>query len=210
MNLTIIGAGGRTGRLLLEQAQRRGHQVTAVVRNADTLERDVLPSVTVRGADARDAEALTAALAGADAVVFAVGPSEASGPDIQSGAIRSTIKAMEATGIRRLLAISASGHSTDGDGPFTRAVVKPILQRAMRTTFQDMRALEAELAASDRRWTIIRPPMLTSKSGKGTYRSEVGRNVRGGYSISRADLARSIPDLLGDTASISRVVSVAN
>ncbi|MEU8250038.1 NmrA family NAD(P)-binding protein [Nonomuraea sp. NPDC048916] len=33
MKITIFGAGGRAGRQVVAEARRRGHQVTAVVRD---------------------------------------------------------------------------------------------------------------------------------------------------------------------------------
>ena len=38
IRLFVIGATGRTGRLLLEQALGRGHRVTAFARNPSSLE----------------------------------------------------------------------------------------------------------------------------------------------------------------------------
>jgi uncharacterized protein YbjT (DUF2867 family) len=44
MHLFILGATGRTGRALVEQAAARGHRLTALVRTPDTL-----PAPTVDG-----------------------------------------------------------------------------------------------------------------------------------------------------------------
>jgi len=58
--IAIIGATGRAGSQLLEEALRRGHTVTAIARNTDKLA--VRPGVTVKQADALDAEALQQAI----------------------------------------------------------------------------------------------------------------------------------------------------
>jgi putative NADH-flavin reductase len=67
MNLTIVGARGRIVRQLLEQAVEAGQQVTAVVRNPDTLVKRVRAfSVDLANGDS---PSIRPAIAGADAVL---------------------------------------------------------------------------------------------------------------------------------------------
>ena len=54
--IAIIGATGRAGSQLLEEALRRGHSVIAIARHTDTL--TARPGVTVKQVDALDAAAL--------------------------------------------------------------------------------------------------------------------------------------------------------
>src|SRR5450830_1702150 len=65
--IAIIGATGRAGSQLLEEALRRGHSVTAIARNTDKLA--VRPGVSVKQVDALDAEALQQAISGSDVVI---------------------------------------------------------------------------------------------------------------------------------------------
>lgn len=190
MHIVIIGAGGRTGRLLVDAAAGAGHTVSAVTR---------------READATDAEALRPLIADADAVISAVGPSERS-PD---GILEQSTRALLHAGAGRLVTISASGPYTDGDGFFLARVVKPILWRMLGGTWRDMRASDALLAQSDVSWTSMRPPQLTDKPAKG-YRRALGRNVPRGIRITRADLAAATIDALADAATVRTSVSVAN
>lgn len=70
MNITVLGATGRTGRLLVEQLRERGHEVTAVVRDRARAPEGVHVVV----GDVRDREVLVRALTGADAVASAPWP----------------------------------------------------------------------------------------------------------------------------------------
>src|SRR5215813_6477101 len=72
MKLTIVGATGGIGRLLLEQAVAAGHEVTAVVRNPANLTRPIR-AVKV-DLSQPDRVALESAMAGADAVLSGLGP----------------------------------------------------------------------------------------------------------------------------------------
>ncbi|PMZ61621.1 3-beta hydroxysteroid dehydrogenase, partial [Pseudomonas sp. GW247-3R2A] len=67
--IAIIGATGRAGSQLLEEALRRGHSVTAIAR--DTSKISPRAGVVTRNVDALDAPALQAAVAGHDVVISA-------------------------------------------------------------------------------------------------------------------------------------------
>src|SRR5712692_10834663 len=72
MNLAVLGATGRTGRLVVEQALAAGHTVTALVRSPEKLTTGNanLRVVTVQ---ATDTSAVSRALEGADAVISTLG-----------------------------------------------------------------------------------------------------------------------------------------
>lgn len=75
MRLVVLGASGRTGKLLVEQAAARGHTVTAVVRDSSKLQ--PAAGVSVVEADVVNTDALTAVLQGHDAVLSTVSSNNA-------------------------------------------------------------------------------------------------------------------------------------
>src|SRR5918999_2791564 len=95
---------------------------------------------------------------------------------VRVDAARVIISAMREAGMRRLVAVSAAGAHTDGDGMFVRFVVKPVLGYVLRHEFADMRAMEEVVRASDLDWTIVLPPRLTDGARTGRYRSRVNTN----------------------------------
>ncbi|NGN63851.1 NAD(P)H-binding protein [Streptomyces sp. A7024] len=215
MKLTVFGATGGVGREVVRQALDAGHEVTAVVRDATRLgvpEHPRLGVVEVR--DVTDAEVLTEFVAGRDAVISAIGaPSNAAAKaaPIAGPALRAITTAMAAAGVRRLAAVSAApvGPVPEGEGVFTRGVVLPIVRWAFRYAYVDLADMERVLAASDTDWTVVRPPQLTDKARTGAYRSVIGGNVRGGRSISRADVADALLAAVADPATVGRAVGVA-
>ncbi len=117
---------------------------------------------------------------------------------------------MRKAGARRLAVVSNSGMVIDGeDGPITRLVVKPILQKVLTHPYADAELMEDEVRTSDLDWTIMRPPKLTDGAYTGRYRTAVDRNVRGGTRVSRADLADGIVSLLDDPSSFRTTTSIA-
>lgn len=115
---------------------------------------------------------------------------------------------MHAAGTRRLVVVTASGHIVDeGDGPFTRAVVKPMLRRYLREGFADFARTDDAVRTSGLDWTIMRPSRLTDGRPR-PYRTAVDRNVRGGITIARTDLARAVLAALADPATAGHTIGL--
>ena len=112
MKITIIAATGGVGRQLVSQALAAGHDVTAVARNPAKLPPDVLAAGAARVITADlarpDPQVLESAVAGADAVLSALGPHNNSDAGIAAPGTKAITDAMRAAGVRRILAISAS------------------------------------------------------------------------------------------------------
>ena len=105
-NIAIIGATGRAGSQLLEEALRRGHSVTAIAR--DTSKISQRAGVVTRNVDALDASALQAAIEGHDAVIsaahFATLPASA------------VIGPVKKAGVKCLLVVGGAGSLLLPDG----------------------------------------------------------------------------------------------
>ncbi len=215
MKIAVIGAAGRTGRKVVERALRRGDEVVAIARDPGKLagiEIDDTATTRMRAvaATADDVAALTEAIRGVDVVISALGHNATSGDHVLAEGITATLMALDAAGVHRLVVVSASGHLTDGDALPVRVIVKPILGAFLRAQFADMREMERIVKASDAEWTIMRPPMLTDNAARGTYKSRRNLNVRGGFRMTREDLAGAILDQADDDTTVRQAVSVAN
>jgi len=221
MKLTILAATGGIGRQLLEQALAAGHDVTAVVRNPKKLPRAVR-TVTADLA-AADPAALESAVAGADAVVSGLGPRSASETGVATRGTRAIVRAMQATGVRRIVVVSAAPIGTvpspgrpkpprhdPGDGFLMRNLLSPLTKAAFRKPYADLALMEDVLRDSGLDWTVVRPPRLTDKPLSGTYRTAYGRNLRGGLFVSRADVAHLMLRVLEQPETIKQAIGIAN
>ena len=221
MKLTIFAATGGIGHQVLEQAVAAGHDVTAVVRNPDKLSGRV--RVVKADLATADAEALVPALSGADAVLSGLGPRSKAEFGIVTKGTQAIIGAMHATGVRRIVVVSAAPVGTvaspgrpnppkhdPGEGFFMRHLLTPAVKAVFGKLYTDLAQMEDELAGSGLDWTVVRPPRLTGKPLTGSYRTAYGQNVRGGAFISRADVAHLMLAVLGEPETIKQVISVAN
>jgi putative NADH-flavin reductase len=220
MKLTIFAATGGIGRHLLNQALAAGHDVTAVVRNPSGLPDG--PRIVRADLAAPDDAAVDTALQGADAVLSSLGPRSRKDVGIASQGTRTILEAMDATGVRRIVVVSAAPIGTvpspgrptppehdPGDGFFMRHLLTPLVKMALRKPYADLAVMEDVVRASDLDWTVIRPPRLTDKPPTGKHRIAYGHNVRGGLTISRADVAHVMLDVLNRPEAIKQTVGVA-
>jgi putative NADH-flavin reductase len=221
MRLTIFAATGGIGRHLLEQAVAAGHDVTAVVRDPKKLSLPV--NTVVADLAAADPAALRPAVEAADAVLSGLGPRSASDTGIATKGTRAIVAAMQAAQVRRIVVVSAAPVGTvaapgrpnpprydPGDGFFMRHLLAPVTKAVLRRHYADLATMEGVLRDSGLDWTIVRPPRLTDKPLTGAYRTAYGQNLRGGFLVSRADVADLMLRTLDQPGSVKQTIGIAN
>lgn len=210
MRVAIFGANGGTGHRLTRQALAAGHEVVAVTRNPDDfpVRGDHL---TVARADVRDRRSTADAVDGTDAVLSTLGVPFTRRPiDLYSEGIASILDAMSLHGVKRVAAVSSAAvePTTHSEGGFLlNRVLQPLVTRTIgRTTYADMRRMEALLRDSDLDWTVIRPSGLFDAEEPGPYRLAEDRSE--GVFTSRADLAATMLAQIESRDWVHRFVAV--
>jgi putative NADH-flavin reductase len=185
--IAIIGATGRAGSQLLEEALRRGHTVTAIARNTDKI--GVRPGVIAKQVDALDAQALEQAIRGNDVVIsaahFATLPAEA------------VINPVKKAGVKRLLVVGGAGSLLLSGG--SRVIDSPGFPEEYKaeasagSVFLDTLRQEKDLD-----WTFLSPSaefVETARTGKFRLGQDELLVSREGRSwISFADFAIALID----------------
>ena len=145
-NIAIIGATGRAGSQLLEEALRRGHSVTAIARDTSKIApREGVVSMTV---DALDAAALQAAIAGHDVVISA-----AHFATLPASAVVGPVKK---AGVKRLLVVGGAGSLLLPDG--TRVIDSAGFPEAYKAEASAGAEFLANLREErDLDWTFLSP-----------------------------------------------------
>ncbi|MBL1091030.1 MULTISPECIES: NAD(P)-dependent oxidoreductase [Streptomyces] len=210
MKLTVLGASGGVGRQLVTHALADGHQVTAALRSPEKLtERH--ERLTVVRTDPLDPASVKAVVDGADAVLSGMGQAGRHDPlRPASTSARAVVEAMTATGVRRLLVVSAGPLNRTGAGqPFlSHRVFGPLLWAALKEVYTDLTRMEAVLRDSGLDWTAVRPPRLLDRPGEGRYRHAVEAGPAGSV-IARADVARAMLDFVTDPRTYGHAVGVS-
>src|SRR2546428_13683481 len=181
MKLSILGATGRTGRLVVEQALAAGHTVTALVRSPEklTIRNSNLRVVAGSATDAAD---VARALASADALLSTLG----GGGSVIADSTGAMVEAAHKTGVRRVIVLSSFFVERDRLG----AVPRLLTGVAMGSVIKDKSAGEQLLRQSDLDWTIIYASPLKDGPVCGSVGFlPVGAKRRFSDSIWRSELA---------------------
>jgi uncharacterized protein YbjT (DUF2867 family) len=202
VDVVIAGAHGQIGLRLARLLAGRGDRVTGLIRNPDHATEVSGAGAVPVVADLERASVaeIAAALAGADAVVFAAGAGPGSGAERKltmdrDGAIK-LLRAATTAGVRRYLMISAAGVENPPGGDEVFAVY-----------LRAKAAADAAVQASDREWTILRPGGLTDDAGTGNVR--LGSTPFSGP-VPRDDVASVLAGLLADSRSAGRVLYLSS
>ena len=150
-----------------------------------------LGRLTVTAGDSLDPGAVAEVVAGADAVLSALGPRgprSTRTPALLARSAANLVAGMDRAGVRRLVNVSAAGAFITGD-PDTGALIKAIIPRVFAAAFADVREMEAAIRASNLSWTLVRPTRLVNQPATGRYRVRADYPPPGGRKVSRADVA---------------------
>ena len=212
MKMTVFGATGGIGGHVVRQALDAGHEVTAVVRDPARFDvsHPALEVATVPGLTYP--EVLRPVLEASDAAISGVGPRGRKDGPVASSTTRGILRAMEASGVRRFVAVSAVpvGPVPKGESFVNRRILLPFISAFARDVYVDLAEMEDEIRRSTTEWTIVRPPKLVNKPLTGRYRTIVGGNVPRGYTISRADVAHLMLRVLEQPETIKQTIGIAN
>ena len=157
MKLTIFAASGGIGRQLLEQAVAARNDVTAVVRNPQSLP-STPARVVVADLAAADPAALQTAVSGADAVLSGLGARTKADAGVAWKGTKAVTGAMQAASVRRVVVVSAAPIGTvpspsrphppkhdPGDGFLMRHLANPLVKAALREHYADLARMEEVL-----------------------------------------------------------------
>lgn len=197
MKITLIGATGTVGKRILEEALNRGHQVTALVRDASKLTEQ--PGLKVVQGDIFVATTVAAAARGSQAVLSSYGPA----PDQTETLIpatRALLEGVRQAGVTRLLMVGGAGSLLVApglklvDADIFPAAYKPIAiahEKALEILYQE---------AGDLDWTNLSPAALI-EPGQRTARFRLGldqlvSDAEGNSRISAEDYAIAFIDEL--------------
>jgi len=171
MKITVFGATGKIGRLVVAQALEQGHEVTAFARNPQKVEQTHANLQVVQG-DVLDYSAVEKAIIGRDAIVAALGMPLMNNEKLRSKGTANIIRAMETTGVKRLICLSGLGA---GDSmeilPFHyKYLLAPLI---FRRVFADHTLKESYIKNSQLDWIIVRPANFTKGAYTGKYREDI-------------------------------------
>eukprot|EP00903_Cladosiphon_okamuranus_P010513 g9944.t1 len=194
-DVTVLGAGGKTGRECVEYLAARGTGVKAVARSLTSKEGEPLAFTTTKGismltADVTVPSSLPAVINGASAVIFACSASKQGGSAkaVDYEGVVNVAKACLEAKVPRLVVVSSGGVATPDSSIYK---FLNLFGEIMSWKIQGEDALRSMYAAQDMcHYTIVRPGGLTLDPPRGVTAIELNQGDTKSGRIARSDVAR--------------------
>jgi putative NADH-flavin reductase len=197
MTITVFGASGNIGRLVVQKLLADGHNVTVFVHSHSPFE--LSRQIKIVKGDTHNAAFVEAAVRGSDVIISTLGSWHTPTKDIVSSAMRHAIPEMQKNGIKRIITLTGSAAWAPGDTLTTSNK----LQHRLFSTIAGKIIKDSEdhlqlLHKSGLEWTCLRSPIM--KNGTATEYVLNQALPKAWETITRETVAQAIIDQLTDTS----------
>ncbi|MFD0862587.1 NAD(P)-dependent oxidoreductase [Sungkyunkwania multivorans] len=203
MKILILGATGRTGKLILEEALYQGYEVHCLVREPKKIKENSKKLRVFQGSPERMSN-LENAIDGCDGIISALNISRKSDfpwsrlrtpPTFLSDVMKNIISLSKEKEIRRIVVCSAWGVAeTEKEIPFW---FKWFIKNSnIGAAYKDHERQENLLKRSNLKWTIVRPTGLTNFKKEKNRIESYDNEPKPNLTISRKNVAKFMVDAL--------------
>lgn len=193
MQVTVFGASGSVGQLVVEALLANDYQVVVFIHRHDPFEgrSDVIRT----NGSIDDAAAVAKAVQGSQAIISTLGSWGTSTKNIVSTGTAQIIAAMTSQNVRRLITLTGASAWCAQDAPsrldrLTHRLLSAAAGKILNDGEQHLKLLEA----SSLDWTCLRSPVMTNQPGKGYILATKLPSLLA--SIPRAAVVKSLVDQL--------------
>jgi putative NADH-flavin reductase len=213
MNITVFGATGAIGQQVVDQLRSSGHSVTAYVRNAGKVPAGWGQDVSVVVGEITDAAAVDRAVAGADAVVSALGPSmdrKATGLPLVEGT-QHIVDAMQRHGVRRYVGNATPSILDPRERPTMQTRLPTFMAKTfLRRAYDEVVGMSKAVMTSGLDWTIVRFLAPKDRPAKGNVRHGFYGTDKLGFAVTRADIAAFTAAQVDDPRYVGAAPAISN
>jgi putative NADH-flavin reductase len=213
MNVTVFGATGAIGQLVVTDLLATGHNVTAYARNPAKVPTSWADDVRVVVGEITDAAPIDEAVAGADAVISALGPSmdrQATGLPLVEGT-RLIVAAMQRHGVKRYIGNGTPSIVDTRDNPNLQQKLVGFMGRTfLPRAYKELLGLSEIVMNSGLDWTIVRFSAPKDGPAKGVKRHGFFGTDKIGMAVTRADIAAFTAAQLTDDRYVNAAPAISN
>ncbi len=215
MKILVLGATGRTGKYVIEEALRKGHKVSAIVRDPQKLKGY---DVEITEGTPYDYETVKKAMSGCDAVINVLNVSRTSDnfwaplrspKDMISASAANAVMAMEKCGVTRFVALGAIGAGRSWKSiPWIMKLA--INGSNLKYAFEDHGRQEKILEDSAVDYTVCRAPMLAPENNDTGAEATPETKPPASMSLSRNSAAEFFIRIIENKEYIRQMINLAN
>ncbi|MBD3226548.1 MAG: NAD(P)H-binding protein [Caldithrix sp.] len=211
MKIALLGSTGFLGKVLLEQALKRGFRIKTLVRMPDKLGEFKDRIECIQGS-LNDTEKLDQTVNGTDAVVSVVGPPQRNPgpPEFYAKIMQELVTILEKNKIKRFIHTGGAAHL---GGKYEKWTIGRRILRAFLIVFGKpiLIAKEREwmvLKQSNLDWTLVRPPHIVTGEPAGHVSANEKKLFKTNVNVE--DLANFILDQIASREWIKRAPLVSS
>jgi putative NADH-flavin reductase len=211
MKLALVGASGTIGQRILREALRRGHEITAIVRDPSKIT-NRSPKLQPVVGNVLDAGSVAAVVKGHDAVLSAYGPGGDDPDRTLVTAARALITGLKAAGVNRLVVVGGAGTlEIDPGVQLMDTSALPDAWKGIALAHRDAkRVYDTE---TDLEWSYVSPAAFIEPGDRtGTFRiggDQLLTDAKGESRISAEDFAVALLDEVEQPKHIRKRFTVA-
>jgi putative NADH-flavin reductase len=197
MQVTVFGANGKVGRLVVARLLENDHDVVAFIHSSSSL--PVHPNLRLARGDVHEENDIERAISGSQAVISCLSSWHTPDKNILSSAMQRLIPAMSQQGISRVISLTGCGAFAPTDIPtfFDKthhAVLNMIAPKILRDGEEHIRLL----LESSLDWIVVRSPVMNEYgSTKYSLQEKLPSPLQ---TINRQAVADALVNLLEDSA----------
>jgi putative NADH-flavin reductase len=203
MQITVFGASGKVGALVVEEALRRGYTVVAFVHNHSLFS----PSgkLIICKGDVYNASDVAGALEGSNAVISCLSSWGTKGRDVLSRFVSNVVPAMVDQKITRIVTLTGIGVELHPSRLHITAL-KMLYPLPAGKVFWDAETHVHLLGDSGLDWTAVCSPVMNNFGGAGYRLNErIGKPLA---TVSRVSVAVALLDQIDATDSVGKTLVI--
>lgn len=193
MKVTVFGANGKVGQLVVNHALQNNFKVVGFAHNSSGLTSN--ENLKYVNGDVYNLSDVDQAIKGSEVVISALGSWGTSNKDILSEGMKNIIPTMEKYGINRIISLTGAdaGINSDIDSPISK-LTKIIFKLIAKKILIDGQNHIELLAKSKLDWTVIRSPVMNNKGNESNYELNLSKPLPWS-TINRNSVAHSMVKL---------------
>ena len=206
-NVLIFGATGGTGKLLVKEALKIGHSVTAFLRSPEKLAiRN--NNLKIYKGDVLNYNDVLDAVTNQEVIFCALGMPASDKSTLRKDGTANIVNAMKEKNIKRFICQTSLGF---GDSKellpwHMKYIIVPFI---LKNAFKDHELQEEVIEITDLNWTIVRPGNMTNGKMTGIYKHGFRPTEKIKLKISRADVAHFMLNQIDNNKYLRKKVGIS-
>ena len=202
MKVTVFGANGNIGRLVVEILLKKDFKVKAFIHKNNKLSKNINLSIYI--GDIYDKKSVQEAISGSDIVISTLGSWGTKHKNVLTIGMQNIIPAMQKHQIKKIITLTGADAKTSNDNSsfLSNVTHKFISLSPAKKILSDGETHIRMLENSSLNWTVLRSPVMTNLSKNTNYKFTDKRPLPWS-TINREAVAKSIVDII-ETNEFSR------